>query len=125
VGVPDRVLARRGPLEPEELELVRQHAVLGARLLAPFGEAAAFVRHHHERPDGRGYPDGLKGHEIPVGAAIIGAAEAFDAMTHARPYRPSRSRREALEEVRALRGAQFDADVADALLALPLAGSHA
>jgi response regulator RpfG family c-di-GMP phosphodiesterase len=122
VGVPDRVLSRRGPLTTEEMDLVRQHAVLGARLLAPFGEAAAFVRHHHERPDGRGYPDGLKSGEIPIGAAVIGAAEAFDAMTHARPYRPSRPRQQALDEVRALRGVQFDADVADALLSLPLVG---
>jgi response regulator RpfG family c-di-GMP phosphodiesterase len=120
VGVPDVLLQRRGPLAPDEMEVVRSHCVLGARLLAPFGEAAAFVRHHHERPDGTGYPDRLRGDDIPLGAAIVGVAEAFDAMTHARPYRPSRSRAQALEEVRTLRGTQFVPAAADALLALPV-----
>jgi HD-GYP domain-containing protein (c-di-GMP phosphodiesterase class II) len=119
VGVPDALLQRAGPLTPDERRIVQGHSLLGARLLAPFGEAAAFVRHHHERADGSGYPDGLKGEAIPLGAAIVGAAEAYDAMTHARPYRPSRTRKEALEEVRAQRGTQFVPDVADALLSLP------
>lgn len=119
VGVPDSLLQRAGPLNADERRVVEGHSLLGARLLAPFGEAASFVRHHHERYDGRGYPDGLRGEEIPLGAAIVGAAEAFDAMTHARPYRPSRSRKDALEEVRAQRGIQFMPDVADALLDLP------
>jgi HD-GYP domain-containing protein (c-di-GMP phosphodiesterase class II) len=123
VGVPDALLQRAGPLSADERRVVQGHSLLGARLLAPFGEAAAFVRHHHERYDGSGYPDGLAGEAIPLGAAIVGAAEAFDAMTHARPYRPSRSRREALEEVRALRGQQFVPEVADALLALPADGA--
>jgi response regulator RpfG family c-di-GMP phosphodiesterase len=123
VGVPDSLLQRAGPLSQEERRVVQGHSLVGARLLAPFGEAAAFVRHHHERFDGAGYPDGLKGEEIPVGAAIVGVAEAFDAMTHARPYRPSRTRREALEEVRAQRGRQFVPEVADALLALPTEGA--
>ncbi len=119
VGVPDALLQRRGPLSDDEMSVVRGHCVLGARLLAPFGEAAAFVRHHHERPDGAGYPDGLRGEEIPLGAGIVGVAEAFDAMTHARPYRPSRSRAQALEEIRALKGVQFHPEAAEALLSLP------
>ena len=119
VGVPESLLQRPGPLTHDEMRVVQGHSLLGARLLAPFGEAAAFVRHHHERPDGHGYPDGLKGDEIPIGAAIVGAAEAYDAMTHARPYRPSRSRKEALEEVRAQTGRQFVPEVAEALLSLP------
>jgi response regulator RpfG family c-di-GMP phosphodiesterase len=120
VGVPDALLQRRGPLTKDELLVVQSHSVLGARLMAPFGEAAAFVRHHHERPDGTGYPDGLKGDDIPIGAGIVGVAEAFDAMTHARPYRPSRTRARALDEIRALRGIQFVPAAADALLSLPL-----
>lgn len=119
VGVPDALLQRRGPLTPDELAVVRGHAVLGARLLAPFGEAAAFVRHHHERPDGQGYPDGLAGADIPLGAGIVGVAEAFDAMTHVRPYRPSRTRAQAYEEIRGLRGVQFHSEAVDALLSLP------
>ena len=93
--------------------------MLGARILAPLGEAAAFVRHHKERPDGTGYPDGLRGDDIPIGAAIIGVAEAYDAMTHHRAWRPTRSRREALEEIARARGTQFVPAAADALLALP------
>jgi len=120
VGIPESVLLREGPLSDAERDVVRLHPLLGARILAPFGEAAAYVRHHHERPDGRGYPDGLRSGQIPLGAGIIGVAEAFDAMTSPRPYRPSRTRREALEEVRRLRGEQFLREPAEALLALPV-----
>jgi response regulator RpfG family c-di-GMP phosphodiesterase len=119
VGVPDRLLQREGPLLPAEREVVKGHVTLGARILAPFGEAAAFVRHHKERPDGRGYPDGLAGEEIPVGARIVAVAEAYDAMTHPRPWRPSRSRPEALAEMARLKGTQFAPEVVDALLQLP------
>lgn len=119
VGIPDTVLHRRGPLSEDEQTVVRMHPVLGARILEPFGEAASFVRHHHERPDGRGYPDRLREGQIPIGAAIIGVAEAFDAMTSPRPYRRSRSRREALAEIDALSGTQFVVEAADALLTLP------
>lgn len=119
VGVPDGVLQREGPLSSAEQDLVRMHPVIGARILAPFGEASAFVRHHHERPDGRGYPDGLAGDDIPLGAGIIGVAEAFEAMTSARPYRPSRSRKEAMSEIERLKGAQFVADAVDGLLTVP------
>lgn len=119
VAVPDDVLSQPRALSPTELELVRTHPVVGARILEPFGEAAAFVRHHHERPDGTGYPDGLRGEEIPLGAGIIGVAEAYDAMTSSRPYRPSMRRREALGEIRRLRGTQFVSEAVDALLELP------
>lgn len=119
VGVPDEVLTHAGPLGSREREILRMHPVVGARILAPLGEAAAFVRHHKERPDGTGYPDGLRGDDIPIGAAIIGVAEAYDAMTHHRAYRPTRSRREALDEVARGRGTQFVPEAADALLTLP------
>ncbi|MHC5009993.1 MAG: response regulator [Planctomycetota bacterium] len=119
VGVPDRVLQHGGPLGETDREVIRCHPILGARILAPFGEAALFVRHHHERPDGLGYPDGLQGDEIPVGSGIIAVAEAYDAMTHHRPYRQSRPRAEALDEIRELRGKQFVPEVVDALLSLP------
>jgi putative nucleotidyltransferase with HDIG domain len=117
--VPDALLQRAGPLTDAEREVVRSHAVVGARILASFGEASSFVRSHHERPDGRGYPDGLSASEIPVGAALIGVAEAFDAMTHSRPYRRSRSRGDALDEIARCRGTQFTAEAVDALLRLP------
>ncbi|MDA1195749.1 MAG: response regulator [Planctomycetota bacterium] len=119
VGIPDTILQRRGPLDESEQAVVRMHPVIGAQILAPFGEAAAFVRHHHERPDGRGYPDRLREAQIPIGAAVIGVVEAFDAMTSPRPYRHSRTRREALAEIDRLSGSQFVPAAADALLALP------
>ena len=119
VGVPENVLHRCGPLNEDEQAVVRMHPVIGAQILAPFGEAAAFVRHHHERPDGRGYPDRLREGQIPIGAAVIGVAEAFDAMTSPRPYRRSRTRRDALGEIDQLSGTQFVVEAADALLALP------
>lgn len=119
VGIPDDVLKREGPLAEHEQAVVRMHPIIGAQILEPFGEAAAFVRHHHERPDGRGYPDRLREDQIPIGAAVIGVAEAFDAMTSPRPYRRSRTRREALAEIDRLSGTQFVSAAADALLALP------
>jgi hypothetical protein len=88
IGVPDAVLLKPGRLTAEEYEAVKQHAALGAQIvdeiLTP--EQVGWVRHHHERPDGRGYPDGLAGDEIADGARIIALADAFDVMTAARPY---------------------------------------
>jgi response regulator RpfG family c-di-GMP phosphodiesterase len=116
VGVPEELLSRPGPLSSAEMDVVRAHAVLGARMLEPLGEAARYVRHHHERPDGSGYPDGIRGRDIPLGAGVIGVAEAFDAMTHARPYRPALTSAQAREEIRRGRGTQFVPEAADALL---------
>jgi HD-GYP domain-containing protein (c-di-GMP phosphodiesterase class II) len=98
------------------MDLVRAHAAVGSRLLEGLGEVALYVRHHHERPDGTGYPDGLSGARIPLGAAIVGAAEAYDAMTHARPFRRAVSPAEAAAEMAARRGTQFVPEAADALL---------
>ncbi len=118
VGIPDNVLLREGPLSEPEVSVIRLHPVIGSQILAPFGEAAAFVRHHHERPDGRGYPDRLREGQIPIGAGVIGVAEAYDAMISSRPYRHSLTRREALAEIRANTGTQFHVEAAEALLAL-------
>ncbi|MFO0934390.1 MAG: response regulator [Planctomycetota bacterium] len=115
VGVPDELLLRPGPLTPAEMDVVRTHAAVGARLLAPLGEAARLVRHHHERADGTGYPDGLVEDQIPVGAALIGVVEAYDAMTHARPYQRALTPTEARREILRLRGSQFVACAVDAL----------
>ena len=119
VGVPESMLQREGPLDEAEQSIIRLTPVIGSQILAPFGEAASFVRHHHERPDGLGYPDRLREGQIPIGAAVIGVAEAFDAMTSWRPYRPSMSRREALAEINRGSGSQFVMEAVDALLALP------
>jgi len=95
IAVPDELLTRRGPLAPEELAKVRDHAPRSAEMVAVAldAEQARWIRWHHERVDGRGYPDGLSGEEIPEGAAIIAVADAWDVITTGRPYRPPRSRR--------------------------------
>jgi HD-GYP domain-containing protein (c-di-GMP phosphodiesterase class II) len=120
VGVPTDLLLRPGALEPGERRVVEQHAAIGARLVAPLdlpsGTALA-LRHHHEWWDGTGYPDGIAGERIPLAARIIGAADAFDAMTCDRPYRRALARDVVVSELWRYSGSQFDPDVAEALLA--------
>ena len=116
IGVPEELLSRPGPLSGAEMDVVRAHTILGARLLEPLGDAASYVRHHHERADGGGYPDGLTAERIPLGAGVIAVAEAFDAMTHARPYQPARSSDEARREIVRGRGTQFLPEAVDAVL---------
>ena len=118
IGVSDHVLRKPGGLTSEEFELIKQHPGLGARILrsVPFlARHIPIVELHHERPDGKGYPHGLAGHEIPLLARIAHVADAFDAITSARAYRPARGAGEALSELWACAGAQFDAEVVHAL----------
>src|SRR5215204_5560157 len=89
IGVPDQILQKPGRLTDEEYEVIKRHPVLGAEMLAPIEElalAAPVVRHHHERFDGRGYPDGLRGEDIPLAARVVSVADAFDSMISDRPY---------------------------------------
>jgi hypothetical protein len=115
INVPRSVLTKPGKLTDAEFELVKRHPGDGAKMVAELGdpELAAIVRHHHERLDGRGYPDGLAGADIPLGARIIAVADTFDAITSARPYRKQRTHRQALEIVRSEAGRQLDADVVE------------
>jgi HD-GYP domain-containing protein (c-di-GMP phosphodiesterase class II) len=90
IGVPEIVLRKTGPLTEAEWETMREHPVTGSRILAPlefFSEGAIIVRHHHERHDGSGYPDGLRGEAIPIGSRIVAIADVYDALRSARPYR--------------------------------------
>ena len=123
IGISDEVLMKAGPLTPEEYELIKQHPGVGARILrsVPFLEPhITIVELHHERPDGKGYPHGLRGTEIPLVASIVHVADAFDAMTSARADRPARATSEGLRELWRCAGAQFDAEVVHALAkALP------
>jgi putative nucleotidyltransferase with HDIG domain len=123
IGISDHVLMKPGALTPEEYETIKQHPVVGARILrsVPFLEPhIPIVELHHERPDGKGYPHGLRGTEIPLVARIVHVADAFDAMTSARAYRPARAASEGLRELWRCAGAQFDAEVVHALAkALP------
>jgi putative nucleotidyltransferase with HDIG domain len=121
VGVPEEVLAKPGPLESEELDVVKAHAEVGARIVEPLGmpgPVAETIRCHHERWDGHGYPDGLAGDEIPLAARVLQLADVFDAMTSDRPFRRARSREKAILEIRDCAGCQFDPDLAKEFIAL-------
>jgi putative two-component system response regulator len=119
IGVREVVLNKPGSLSDEEYEHVRLHSVTGERILKPIvddGDILKAVRHHHERYDGTGYPDGLKGEQIPQLARIIAVADTFDAMTSERPYRKALTKEAACAEVERCRGTQFDPEAADAFL---------
>ena len=90
IGIPEAVLRKPGPLEPEEWVVMRNHPLIGAQIVSPFDfftAGALMIRHHHERHDGSGYPDGLVGDEIPIGARVIAVVDVYDALTSHRPYR--------------------------------------
>lgn len=120
IGVPDSILLKPGKLTDDEYERVKTHAALGAEIVADLlsREQVLWIRHHHERHDGRGYPDGVAGSEITEGAALMAVADAWDAMTVARPYGSPRPIAEAIDEVRRGSGAQFVPVAVEALLAL-------
>ncbi|MDI6693116.1 MAG: diguanylate cyclase [Anaerosomatales bacterium] len=120
IGVSDRVLRKRGPLTAAEVMHVREHSVLGERIVrsSGFDDIAPWVRHHHERYDGTGYPDGLRGEGIPFEARLLAVCDAFDAMTSERPYRFAMSPSAALHEIDCCIGSQFDPEIAEAFIAL-------
>ncbi len=121
VGVPTDLLLRAGSLDSSERALVEQHPAIGARLVKPLAipnAIASAIRHHHEWWDGKGYPDGLKGEEIPRTSRIIFVVDAFDAMSSNRPYRRALARSTAINEIRHFAGSQFDPHFAKEFLAL-------
>lgn len=122
IGIPDALVLKPGSLSPEEMSRMRQHVDLGAQIIGeiPFlrGLALDVVTAHHERYDGGGYPNGLRGEQIPLVARIFAVVDAFDAMTSDRPYRRACSPEWALNEIRGLGGAQFDPAVVDAFVAM-------
>jgi len=123
LGVADAILEKPGPLTEEEWVVVKRHSEIGAKMIEPLESlsgAVPVVRHHHERPDGTGYPDGLEGEQIPLAARIVAVADAYDVMLRGRLYRPKRLRAksspaEALEELEREAGSQFDPRVVEAL----------
>lgn len=121
IGIPDRILGKRGPLDDREWELMRAHTVVGERMLGGVaflhGEGLRIVRSHHERWDGHGYPDGLEGDAIPLGARVFAVADTLDAITSDRPYRHRRSWEQAREEIVREAGRQFDPMVVEAFRA--------
>lgn len=114
IGVPDAILTKAGPLDAEELRRVREHAVLGQHILSStdLPEILPWVRHHHERWDGLGYPDGLEGNNIPLEARILLLCDSYDAMVSDRPYRAACSEQFAIDEIEACAGSQFDPELA-------------
>lgn len=126
IGVPDRILFKREPLEDDEIALMRSHAEIGARIAercSILKDAAPVIRSHQERWDGQtdgpfcGYPDGLKGEQIPLHARIAAVADAYDTMTTNRPYRKAMGREKAIETLLQERGRQFDPEIVDAFVA--------
>jgi HD-GYP domain-containing protein (c-di-GMP phosphodiesterase class II) len=121
VRVPNSIITKPGPLTPEEWRIIERHTIEGERLLLRvgglLGEIGHIVRSCHERYDGKGYPDGLAGEQIPLPARIVACCDAFNAMTSDRPYRAALPEDEAVEELRRGRGSQFDPLVVDALVA--------
>jgi ribonuclease P protein subunit RPR2 len=115
--VPDAILFKSSALTEEEYALVRQHPVIGSEILRDvdfLGDGKLVVRHHHERWNGKGYPDRLSGEAIPLAARVFAVADALDALTTDRPYRPASAFRAARDEIRKGRGTQFDPTVVDA-----------
>jgi diguanylate cyclase (GGDEF)-like protein len=126
VGVPDRILHKSGPLAGDEWDVMREHPLIGERILGAIpglGGVAQMVRHEHERFDGRGYPDGLRGDEIPIGSRIILACDAYHAMTSDRAYRGAMDQDHAIAELVRGAGSQFDPKVV-AVLVSYLAGDR-
>jgi putative two-component system response regulator len=119
IGVPEHLLRKEGPLSEEEWTIMRRHPEIGERICQPLGASRAFapiIRHHHEHFNGRGYPDGLRGERIPLGARIVAIADAYEAMVHGRPYQRAQPHERVAVEITRLRGRQFDPDLVPVFL---------
>ncbi len=120
IAVPDAILTKPGPLTAEEFSVIKRHPVVGEQILAPvpfLSGVRQIVRHDHERWDGAGYPDGLRGSQIPIGARIVFVVDAYHAMVSDRPYRRAMSEADARAELESNAGTQFDPDVVSAMTA--------
>jgi HD-GYP domain-containing protein (c-di-GMP phosphodiesterase class II) len=121
IGTRESVLHKPGSLTAEEFRQITEHPLLGERMLSPLArelpEVLRIVRFHHERLDGRGFPDGLRGERIPIEARIVAVADTFDAITTRRPYRDSRSPEDAVDELRRVAGTQLDPEAVEAFVA--------
>ena len=127
IAIPDAILTKAGPLDEAEWAVMRTHAEIGESILrriAGLSDAAAAVRHHHERFDGSGYPDGLSGDEIPMEARIVACADTYSAITVDRVYRSARPADEAIAELRACAGTQLDPRVVDAAISVLAGAPH-
>jgi HD-GYP domain-containing protein (c-di-GMP phosphodiesterase class II) len=119
IGVPEAILNKEGALDPEERKKINEHPMIGVSILQRINEFETVllgVKYHHERFDGNGYPEGLKGDNIPLIAAIISVADSFDAMTSDRPYRKGFPREKAIDIIKQESGKQFNPDIVQAFL---------
>jgi len=120
IGIPQQILLKKGKLTDEEFAVMKRHPIEGEKIVTPINkEAAKIIRHHHEKWNGKGYPDGLKGEEIPLLSRIITVADVFDALTTDRPYRKAYTVEEALEIMINEKGETFDPHILDVFLSLP------
>jgi HD-GYP domain-containing protein (c-di-GMP phosphodiesterase class II) len=123
LSIMDTILRKPERLTPEEFTIIKSHPMVGAKILEPLrflARETCAVRHHHERFDGAGYPDGLRGEDIPYVARVVTVADVFDAITSNRPYRRALALDEAREEIAKGIGSHFDPAVAEAFLRVPL-----
>jgi HD-GYP domain-containing protein (c-di-GMP phosphodiesterase class II) len=119
VGISRQIVEKLGRLSEREFEIMRLHSTIAIRMLERvegLKDSLPMIKHHHERFDGKGYPDGLTGHDIPLGARIIAVAETFDVLVSDVPWRDALTLEEAVQELRSNRGTQFDPMVVDAFL---------
>jgi len=119
IGIRDQILMKPGRLTEEEYEIIKTHPVIGAEIVGHLGLLhleTSIIRHHHERWDGNGYPDGLKGKDIPKLSRILAVADTYDAITSRRPYRKAMPDRFACEEIKKNSGTQFDPEIVQAFL---------
>jgi putative nucleotidyltransferase with HDIG domain len=119
IGIPDKILLKKEPLTKNEFEIVKQHPRIAAEIMSVaefLKDTIPFVLHHHEKYDGTGYPDGLKGEEIPLGARIISIVDVYEALTADRPYRKAMSKEEAIKIIQDSSGTQFDPKVVEAFI---------
>jgi len=119
IGIEDHILRKPEPLSPEEFDIIKRHSDMGAEIIEhirQLRESIPGVKYHHEQLDGKGYPDGLKGEEIPILAKIVAVADTYDAMTTDRPYRKAMEKEAAIEELKRCSGTQFDKGVVEAFI---------
>ena len=119
IGISDIYISKDGPLDENEWAIVREHPIKGIKIISPLGlssEVIEGIKYHHERFDGKGYPEGLSGKNIPLFARIIAIADAYDALTIGRPYKSPLSKNEALLEIKKCAGSQFDEELVEVFI---------